>query len=147
MIQSYPKTTVISGAKFGIGKLNIVAIINNIEILKTNPQQKFNLPIGIKLAEASDNLVVVAKPHLTIPRAKSQQSDRAPQFVPDVFMVSYWAIGTTNDRRLSNVVKSSKVVSTKLFGETYDIIVPSYTNERVIEVGDELLIAKELPTR
>ena len=83
---------------------------------------------------------------MTFPRPKPRPSDRAPQFVPDVFMVSYWAIGTTNDIRLSNVVKSSKVVSTKLFGETYEINVPSYTNEKVIEVGDELLIAKELPT-
>ena len=143
LIQSWPKVKAIAGAKFAVGKLNIVAITNNIEVVKKIPSNTQH--VGLKVADVSDTLILVAKPHLSMPKEiKTSDHEKARK---DVFHASYWAMHGTNDTRLANVVPSSKMVSTKLFGKTYDICVPFYTNDKEIQKGQELLLLNPEPER
>ena len=136
LIQSWPNVHAIAGANFAAGKLNIVAITNNVEVVKkSSPHTPYD---GMQLAEISDTLILVAKPHLTLPK-ETKDSDRT-RAIADVFHASYWAVGKTIDSRIANVVPSSKVVSAKLFGNTYDITVHFYTNERAIDKGEKLVL-------
>lgn len=149
VVYKQPSTKVVALKAFKPGALQLVGLTNNITVSATGKTASGTLCLGEAFVHSVHGQTkVYARPHLQFP-ATSTATGFARNVV-EPFIVAYWACQETFDSARANCEATLPTVSKKIGGVSHEICIPTLTNTKPLQEGDEIFVlkvsqAQELP--
>lgn len=136
-----PALKVVAGKAFKQGALSLVGLTNNITIASGAKISTGVLCLGECFEHSSNGTMkAYARPHLQFPSTSSATG--FARNVVEPFIVAYWACPDTFDQSRANCQQIMQEASVKIGTVTHKIKIPTITNTKPLQTGDEIVVLK-----
>ena len=134
-----PTSKVVVTKGFKSGAFQLAALTQSVTICSEKSMQKSAVASSTKFGTLFQHGGVAINGYVkSCLRYPQENLIGSTQKAADVFIVAYWAVGTTNDPSDANCQRDTKNVSIKVGATCYSVEVSIIVNTKELKAGDEL---------